>query len=197
MLNEAHTDTELMELISLDDQVAFAELYNRYSQVLLTTALKVLHIKEEAMDAVQDVFLAIWARRKTLKIEKTVAGYLHTSIKYKALQFIEKNITRNDYLNKLNDVAVQDMEASAEIKLQLKQIQETIQQVVAAMPPKMQAAYTLSRSAHLTHREIAEKLQISDETVKKHIQYALKLIKTAISKSEISMGIIMAVFKIY
>jgi RNA polymerase sigma-70 factor (ECF subfamily) len=45
------------------------------------------------------------------------------------------------------------------------------------MPPKMREVNRLSRQEHLSHREIAVRLEISEETVKKHIQNALQLLR--------------------
>jgi RNA polymerase sigma-70 factor (ECF subfamily) len=57
-------------------------------------------------------------------------------------------------------------------------MQETISKTVSKMPPKMQEVYKLSRQEHLSYKEIAEYMSISVETVKKHIQHALNLIRT-------------------
>jgi RNA polymerase sigma-70 factor (ECF subfamily) len=77
------------------------------------------------------------------------------------------------------------------MQLHLKEIQQTIHQVVAGMPPKMQEVYRLSRQEHLSHKEIAEKLGITTETVKKHIQHALQLIKTALGFNTAAVSLLL------
>ena len=81
-----------------DDQQAFTILYQRYWESLFITAVKALRGKQEAEDVLQDVFLSFWNRRKELNIEGSLVAYLQTSIRYKAIHYIEKNITRRDYL---------------------------------------------------------------------------------------------------
>jgi RNA polymerase sigma-70 factor (ECF subfamily) len=54
---------------------------------------------------------------------------------------------------------------------------ELIEKEVAALPAKMRIVFELSRKANLTHREIAGQLDISEETVKKHIHHALKQLR--------------------
>jgi RNA polymerase sigma-70 factor (family 1) len=176
-----HTDDVLLTRMSNDDQEAFTLIYRRYWEELFVTAAKALRGQQEAEDVVQDVFLSIWNRRKELHIEGSLDAYLQVSVRYKAIHYIEKNITRRDYLALLTDVAVNNLPASIEIQLQLKEVQETIHNTVAQMPPKMQEVYRLSRQQHLTHKEIAKQLGISVETVKKHIQHAMQLIKTALA----------------
>lgn len=181
----SHTDEALLKQMAEDDREAFTLLYRRYWEGLFITAAKALRDKEEAGDVVQDVFLSLWNRRHELRIEGSLAAYLHTSVRYKAIQYIEKNITRRDYLAMFADVAIQYPPPNAEISLQLKEMEQAIGKSVARMPPKMQEVYLLSRQKHLSHKQIAEQLDISAETVKKHIHNALQLIKVNLPHCDI------------
>ena len=155
----------------------FTSIYRRYWEELFTTAVKALRGKEEAADVVQDVFLSFWTRRNELNIQGSLAAYLHTSVRYKCIHYIEKNITRRDYLHLLSEVEGGSFSTRAESDLQLKELQLRIHKTVAKMPVKMQVVYNLSRNEHLSHKEIAGNLSISVETVKKHIHHALNLLK--------------------
>jgi RNA polymerase sigma-70 factor (family 1) len=177
--------------MSSDDQEAFTLLYRHYWKDLFITAAKVLRGKEEAADVVQDVFLSLWNRRHELNIEGSLAAYLQTSVRYKAIHYIEKNITRRDYLALFTDVAVNALPPSAEIRLQLKEVQQAIHDTVARMPPKMQEVYRLSRQEHLSHKEIADRLGISAETVKKHIQHAIHMIKLTLGYTSVSFPLLL------
>lgn len=188
---ELYTDEDLLEQIAAGDKHAFSTLYNRYWNELFTTAAKVLRGTEEAEDVLQDVFLSLWKRRNDLTINGSVAAYLHTSVRYKAIHYIEKNITRRDYLSLLTNVAVETLPPDSELQLQFKEVQKLISDAVAEMPPKMQEVYKLSRQQYLSHQEIADKLGISAETVKKHIQHALAVIKTALSKSSVPVSVLL------
>lgn len=155
----------------------FTSVYRQYWEALFITAVKVLRDKEEAADIVQDVFLSFWKRRNELNIEGSLAAYLHTSVRYKCIQNIKKNITRRDYLQILSEAESGNFLPRAESDLQLKELQQNINNTVANMPCKMQKVYNLSRNQHLSHKEIAGDMSISVETVKKHIQHAMNLIK--------------------
>lgn len=178
-----NSDKELLQLIAESNSEAFALLYRRYWEELFVTAARALRDKDGAEDVVQDVFLSLWNRRYELTVEGSLAAYLHTSVRYKAIQYIEKNITRRDYLAILADVSVNFLSPNAVINLQLKELQQIINSTVIKMPPKMQQVYRLSRQQQLSHKEIAEQMNISVETVKKHIQHALQLIKSALKYS--------------
>ena len=57
-------------------------------------------------------------------------------------------------------------------------MEELIEKELAALPPKMREVFELSRKANLNYREIAEKLNISDNTVKKQMSNALKILRS-------------------
>nr|MBS1563032.1 sigma-70 family RNA polymerase sigma factor [Bacteroidota bacterium] len=114
-----------------------------------------------------------------------------TSVKYKAISYIEKDITRRNYLGLLGSLAASGATPSAEVMLQVKQTQELIQKVIDEMPAKMQRVFRLSRQEQLSHREIATLLDISEETVKKHIQHALQLIRSALGHTSLSLSIVL------
>ena len=186
-----HTDETLLSLVADGDKEAFTMLYRRYWESLFASAARALRSKTDAADLVQDIFLSIWNRRNDLRITGSLAAYLQTSVRYKVIKYIEKNITRRDYLVLLTEVLVNYQPPDAESQLQIKELQHVIQSAVNQMPNKMREVYQLSRKHHLTHKEIAERLAISDETVKKHIQHALQIIKTAISLNATTFAVLL------
>jgi RNA polymerase sigma-70 factor (family 1) len=186
-----HTDETLLSLVADGDKDAFTLLYRRYWQSLFTTAARALRSKTDAADVVQDIFLSIWNRRDELSVTGSLAAYLQTSVRYKVIKYVEKNIVRRDYLSLLTEMLVSYQPPDAESQLHIKELRSVIQSAVEQMPHKMREVYQLSRHNHLSHKEIAERLKISDETVKKHIQHALQIIKTAISKNATTFTVLL------
>ena len=182
-----YSDEELLGLMKAGNREAFTMLYHRFWENLFITAAKALRGKEEAADVVQDVFLSFWNRHKELDIQGSLAAYLQTSVRYKCIHYIEKNITRRDYLARFEDALTNTTFAEAETVLQLKEIQKKINTAVDSMPAKMQEVYKLSRHEHLSHKEIAAYMTISVETVKKHIQHALHLIRRSLPPDSLSL----------
>ena len=188
------SDDQFLQDMDDNNEEVFTSIYRRYWEELFITAVKVLRGMEEAADVVQDVFLSFWNRREELNVQGSLAAYLHTSVRYKCIQYIKKNITRRDYLVLLSEVELSGFFTNAESDLQLKELQQTINKTVAKMPSKMQKVYNLSRNEHLSHKEIAGNMSISVETVKKHIQHAMSLIKiNLLSGSYISTFIILLI----
>lgn len=171
------SDEELLQQIAIGDQNSFNILFQKYWEELFVTAAKVLRDKESARDIVQDVFLSIWKRKSELLITGSLRAYLYTSVRYHCIHFIKKNITRRDYLVVLTETIVSNTPVDAETEIYIKQLREIVQRTVEGMPVRMKEVYKLSRYEHLTHKQISDHLNISIETVRKHIQHALHFIQ--------------------
>jgi RNA polymerase sigma-70 factor (ECF subfamily) len=178
---ELPNENLLLQELANNNQAAFSQIYQLHWQGMFLTASRVLRSHDDAADVVHDVFLNLWNRRNDIRILGSLAAYLQTSVRYKAISFIKRNLSRNDHLTLLNETAVHHLDDDPDSMMQLKQLREVVNNVVTGMPPKMQTAYRLSREKYLSHKQIAEQMGISTETVKKHIQNALEIIKIAIA----------------
>jgi RNA polymerase sigma-70 factor (family 1) len=181
------SDEDLLRRMADDDQAAFTCLYRRHWEALFISTVRVIGNREDAEDIIQEVFASLWNRRKALNLTGRLAGYLQVSVKYKAINYIDRNITRRQYLETLSRVADAGTAASPEVLLRVKEVQQLIQTVIGNMPPKMREVFQLSRREHLSHKEIAIRLGISEETVKKHIQHAMQLLRSALGKAPASI----------
>lgn len=181
------SDENLLYRMANDDQTAFTTLYRRHWEALFITTIRAIGNKEEAEDIIQEVFASLWNRRKALNLTGPAAGYLQASVKYRAINYIDRNFVRRNYLAALSEVAEAGVPASPEVLLRVKEMQQLIQTVIEDMPPKMREVFELSRREYLSHKEIAARLGIAEETVKKHIQHALQLLRSAMGKAPASI----------
>ena len=70
--------------------------------------------------------------------------------------------------------------ATPETKLMHKELVEQINAIVETLPKKCRKVYKLSRQEQLSHKEIAERLEISTKTVENHITNALRIIRATL-----------------
>lgn len=172
----AMSDSDLLALFREGDQAAFKLIYERYWQLLYVSACKILKDEDEAKDIVQEVFISFLNKGAETEINVAISSYLYSAVRYKVFDFISRKKVRQNHLDSLEDyVSVGDF--STDRALIEKEINAEMEKEIQNLPQKMKEVFELSRKAELSHREIADTLNISDKTVKKQISNALKLLK--------------------
>lgn len=182
-------DDALADLISREYKPAFDELYSRYWEKLFLYLVRVIKDREEAEDILQEVFVSVWARRKQLLQIQSLDAYLFSAVRFQGLKYIRKETKKGLFVNSLISY-FNEIDDSLSEQQNAKEVQLMLDKVIDELPGKMQQVFVLSRKEHLSHKEIAEVLNISDKTVKKQINNALKIFKFKLEKENIS-GIIL------
>ena len=171
------TDQELVAMLNNGDQIAYTEIYNRYKLLLYTHVYKKLGNREESRDVIQELFTTLWKNHKTIQISSSLSGYLYTAARNSVLNSIEHKGVRSRYVDSLGAFANKFVAVTDHL-IREKQMNMLIEKEIAALPKKMREVFELSRKSHLSHREIAARLDISEQTVTKQIKNALKILRT-------------------
>ncbi len=188
-----YTDEQLIISLRKGDAGAFTEIYERYWNKLLVYTMRVIRQQHDAEDIVQELFVSIWRRRDVLDIEHALSTYLYNSVRYLAFRYIEKNSTYSDYLQQLaariagEEVSVPGLEA----EIFGRELEGQIDQLIRQLPEKMQEVFILSRRHHLSYKEIAERLSISEETVRKQVYKSLQILRSRLGP--LPVGILICV----
>lgn len=174
-----YTDEELVELLKQGKDRAFDELYFRYRDILVRFVyqrMKSIPISEEI---VQEVFTTIWERRKTLIIQKKFSAYMYTSVRYVTLDYIRSNMVNDQYIKEVSDrnSSLEESDNTTEESIYHDELQEALDKATSLLPKKAKEVFILSRFKQYSNKEIAEELNVSHETVKYHISYALKFMR--------------------
>lgn len=166
----------MVALLKKGERQAFEEIYERYWLKLYAIAVKRLKSEENAKDLVQDLFVSLWLRKEDLIIKVSLSSYLLSAIKYKVINAIEANISKNNYLNSLNKAAL-DYDNSTHEGIVLNDLEQFFEVEINNLSPKVKQVFELSRKEKLSNNEIAEKLNVSEQTVKNQISKAIKTLK--------------------
>lgn len=174
-----YSDEQLMALLGKRDQRAFTEIYNRYWLPVYTLVYKMLRDEEETKDGVQEIFSKLWLNAEQIKYNQNLAGFLFRSARNLVFNLIEKNQVRQKYIQSLS-LFVNSVDPNMIERIDEKQLADVLEIEIRKLPPKMREIFELSRKEELSHLEIAQKLGVSYQTVKKQVQNALKIIKPKI-----------------
>jgi len=170
------SDQELVELLNKGDQLAFAQIYDRYKFILHTHAVNKLRDREEARDIIQEVFTYLWFKHDVINLSGNLSGYLYGSVRHAILNKITRKQVQEKYMDSLKAFSMRD-NVLTDHRVRENQLRAQIEKEIRMLPPKMREVFELSRKEHLSHREIAWKLEISEQTVSKQITNALKILK--------------------
>ena len=171
-----YTDQHLTDLLKLGDRMAYTEIYDRYIFTLLNHVYNKTRNREEAKDIVHEVFAKLWASREQLQITNNLAGFLYTAARNIILNQITRKEVQSKYLASILNFA-EEPQTVTDYRLRENQLIAVIEKEIAELPAKMREVFELSRKEHLSHREIALQLDISEQTVSKHITNALKILR--------------------
>ena len=175
------SDTELLDLINYGNKTALTELYNRYWEPIFLYVIRVLKDVDEASDVVQETFIALWQKQGELSEVQSLKAYLFGIARYKALRCITLNESEERYRTSLLHF-FNDYQDSPEVSLIASEMETFLETHIQGLPERMREVFLLSRREQLSYAEIAQRLNISDKTVKKQISNALKYLRSVLDE---------------
>jgi RNA polymerase sigma-70 factor (family 1) len=170
------TDQELTALLKEGDQNAFTEIFERYHSLLYIYAHKKLHNKEESQDVIQEVLTTLWNRRSDLSLQTSLMSYLYTAVRNRALDIFSHKKVEAKYMVSLQGF-IDNAGISTDFLVRENDLRALIEKEIQALPPKMREVFQLSRKTRLSHKEIADLMGISEQTVATHIKKALRVLR--------------------
>ncbi|WP_343539945.1 RNA polymerase sigma factor [Sphingobacterium thalpophilum] len=174
MLNyKNYSDHELLTLFNTSDERVLIEIYNRYWEKMLAVAFNRLGNLEEAEECVQDVLCKLWKLRSTFSLQnEKLSSYLARAVRNQTFNIIYQNRRKRQKLEGYHqDESTIDL-LSPERQLIIQELQQQIDRAIKNLPPQCQLVFVLNKNEGLTAKEIADKLNISENTVKSHLKKA-------------------------
>ncbi|MVZ63439.1 RNA polymerase sigma factor [Sphingobacterium humi] len=176
---EAHSYLQLLDAISHGDERAFSTFYDIFASDLIKHILSKVQDQQIAEDILHDLFLSLWKNRERLPQIQSVPAYLYSSCRYLILAYYRKQQQENIQSLDLTNLDVIDEEITIEDRLYYRYTLDLIANEIEKLPEKCREVFRMSRFEFLSNKEIAEKLQISESTVEKHINKAISRLRIA------------------
>ena len=151
------SDEAIVALCGRSDEVALAELYDRYGGIAFGLARRVLRDDALAEDAVQEAFLAIWRGAARFLPERGKAStWILTLVHRRAVDLVRREERRRTEALPDADQPVGAGAADDELWLRLER--ERVQAALAKLPDPQREAIELAYYGGFTQSELAERL---------------------------------------
>ncbi|WP_121811326.1 RNA polymerase sigma-70 factor [Mucilaginibacter kameinonensis] len=179
MVSYSHLpDIELLQLLKQSDHSAYTEIYHRYFHLMYVHAYKKLRDEAQAEDIVQELFAKLWFKRDFIDIDQNLSAYLYSAIRNKIFDLFAHEKVKSKYLDSLQDYVRSGQSVPTDSRIREKQLQAHIDKEIAALPPKMQRIFEMSRKEGLSHKEIAKELSTSENNISTQVTSALRILRT-------------------
>jgi RNA polymerase sigma-70 factor (family 1) len=177
-----------LQAVANGDEIAFRMLYDQHRDRIYSIARKLLDAPTEAKDALQEIFIRIWLHREKLRDVQQFSSYINTITRNHLLNLLRKQVNGKAMVAEMTIRS----EAPEQVDpMETRELREAIYGAVNQLPPQQKKVFELSRMEGLRLEEIAEHMQISRETVKKHLAQANFNLRTSLKANASVLFIIL------
>lgn len=161
--------------IKAGDKQAFRLFFEEYYSSFCLYANSILDDLELSQDIVSDCFVKIWERKDKIQIKTSIEKYVLLSVRNSIYSYLRSPRSRNvdsDYIiGLLEDTPIEEYDIEKE---------ETIQRVyklIEELPEQRRRILELATFKGMSYMEIAERLNISVNTVKTQLSRAYHFLR--------------------
>ncbi len=170
----------LIPLLKSSNSEAFEESFRELHDNIFNYLFFKIGDSQTAEDLLQDVFVKLWENRYQLKEELSLPAYLYTIAKNLTANYYRHKIVVQNFQKELELRADQENFSSPLFHLELNELKNNFIKALEKLPGQQRTVFMMSRHDNLSHKEIANRLNISIKTVETHIGKALKSLRKAL-----------------
>ena len=185
-MSAAANYSEYVRRLNASDREAFAALFRLLREPLIRYVMNIVKEDMVAHDLVQDCFVALWNLRETLDADKSIKAYMYQMARNRALRHLRDSRlheTKHELIKQQSsrEIPVHEWPDAA---IESDSLSKKLKRWLSALPERQREALELCRYQGLSHKEIAEVMQISPRTVNTHITHAIKNLRRTIEMEE-------------
>lgn len=173
------------------DLKAFDAIYDQMYQPILTFC-KYMVTVEDAEDILAEIFLKLWKLRDKWDSINNIKAFLYMSARNACFDVLRSKKTREEKQTAIASLMEQEQELVLQSEMESELIYR-IKREIDNLPGNCRTVFTLSYFEGYKNPEIAEKLNLSDQTVKNLKAAALKAIRTALLKRDLQVNIVLLI----
>ena len=179
------TAVHLIQRVGNQDREAFSQLYERFSTLVFTLAMRMLKTRSDAEDLLQEVFVQVWRQAQGYSAERGSPEAWIINIarsraidKIRSIRRMEKSfVLTDDPARAESGKNVESSAAESETRL-------TMNAALANLPETQRRVLELAYFDGLTQTEIAKRLAEPLGTVKTRMRSGIQRLRQIVSSAE-------------
>jgi RNA polymerase sigma-70 factor, ECF subfamily len=169
-------DDVLLDRVRANDQIAMADLFDRYGGMVFSVALRILKDRGQAEDVMQDIFCQFWKKPDAFTVGKgSLGGWLLVVARNRAID----SLRRVKHTDSPDDVVLASNSNLAS-ETERNSMMDKARAVLQELPQEQQMSIELAYFEGLSHSEIATRTGDPLGTVKTRIRLALITLRKAL-----------------
>ena len=174
-------EKKLIQLLADGSEVAFEILFYRYRGKVANFIKRALPPHVDLEETVHEIFLRVWSNKEKLDGDRPFEPYLFRIARNLVVDELRKKIEHAVYLQ---DGAFEAdlVTSNADSEIEENELQNWFKSILDKLPPKRREIFILNRFEELSYREIAAKLNISENTVDTQIRRTLQYFRSELKK---------------
>jgi RNA polymerase sigma-70 factor (ECF subfamily) len=163
---------------------AFRQLYLRYSGVMLGVCMRYARNTSEAEDILQDGFVKVFQNISSFGFKGSFEGWIKRIMINTALNHNRNNLKHyfHSDVDEVEEYTVIDSDVVID-KQEYPISTDELMKMIQALPPGYKTVFNLYVFEGYSHKEIADMLEISENTSKSQLSKARKYLKNKINKA--------------
>lgn len=172
------------------DQPALDYLFRLYYNALCFFAERLIQDRPAAEDIVTDTFMKLWERHTDFETQLNIKAFLYITTRNACLNFLKQVQRHANSKNELAYLSAQDEDHTLNEIIRTEVLQELYEEI-ENLPTQCRKIFKMSYQHGLKNHEIAEKLQISPNTVKNQKVRAIQLLRVRLLKRNLFILLLM------
>lgn len=190
---EPNTSETIVAAFQHGDERAFTQLYDQFYERLYFFACRFVN-EAEAKDVTSEAFIQLWNKKGNFDTLAAVRHFLFVVVRNKCFDILKHEMVKSrkhDELVYLLDKSEEDVLFLEQVKSELIRL---IYTEVDKLPPKMREVFLLSFAEGLKPAAIAERLQISVQTVSNQKLSAIRILQAALGNKSLLLSLLVFLY---
>ena len=177
-------ERELIARLQKRDEAAFEELIRQYEKKVYTLCFRMCGNSEDAEEAAQDAFLALWRGIDRFRQESSLSTWIYCLATNACIDTLRRRKKQSGSVS-LDDeelfVDAVDTSPQPQETVEHRETQKLLQEGLSALPEEYRKVLILREIEGLSYTEIAESASIELGTVKSRISRGRSLLRNFLS----------------